>query len=259
MRIAVVTQEEPFILAPALDRLCRARAKDIVALIILPSFNEKLLATARRLYGFYGPVDFGRLCIRYGWTRLADFVNGWRPVTRAYSVGDVARRNSIPFYRPTNIGSPEFIKTLSERISPDLIVSVAASQLFTKELIDIPALGCINVHSSPLPRYRGMMPNFWTLLHNEPEAAVSIHYMVAKLDAGDLIMQRKVPIFAEDSLQDLMVRSKSVGIEALLEAIDHIEAGTVQVVPMDMAQSSYFSFPTRSDAQLLRMQGRRLL
>jgi methionyl-tRNA formyltransferase len=259
MRIAVVTQEEPFILAPALDQLCRARAKDIVALIILPSFNEKLAATARRLYDFYGPVDFGRLVVRYGWTRLADFVNSWKPVTRAYSAGDVARRNSIPFSRPAYIGSPEFIKALKEEICPDLIVSVASSQLFTKDFLDIPALGCINLHSSPLPRYRGMMPNFWTLLHKEPEAAVSIHYMVEKLDAGDLILQKKVPIFAGDSLQDLMVRSKIVGIGALLEAIDHIEAGTVKVLPTDMAQSSYFSFPTRADAQRLRMQGRRLL
>jgi len=75
MRIALVTQEEPFYLPPALDALCTVRQKDIVALVILPSFDEGLSATARRLYEFYGPWDFTRLSGRFIWARIADNLN----------------------------------------------------------------------------------------------------------------------------------------------------------------------------------------
>jgi methionyl-tRNA formyltransferase len=102
------------------------------------------------------------------------------------------------------------------------------------------------------------MPNFWTMLHDEPEAAVTVHYMVEKLDAGDIIVQLPVPIYPTDSLHKLMVRSKQIGVQALLEAVEQIERGTVQGRPMDKSQATYFSFPKRVDAQRLRRMGRAL-
>jgi len=259
MRIAIVTQEEPFYLPPALDTLCANQYNSIAALIILPSFNEKLTATARRLYNFYGVWDFVRLVVRFIWAKIADNINYFMTVTRPYSANDVARRLNIPVYRPAKINSPEFVTILQEKIQPTLLISVACSQILKKRVLEIPPLGCINLHSAPLPRYQGMMPNFWTLVHNEPEAAVTIHYMVDKLDAGDIILQRSVPIYSKDSLHDLMVRSKQIGIQVLLEAIQQIESGNVTAQPMELNQASYFSFPTRVDAERLRAQGRRLL
>jgi methionyl-tRNA formyltransferase len=259
MRIVIVTQDEPFYLPPALYSLCRIRRDDIVALVVLRAFDESLLDTARRLYCFYGSLDFARLCIRYGWAKFADITNGLYPVTRPYSALDVARRHDIRVYRPVTINSQRFVEILEREIRPELLVSVAASQILGQRVLELPPLGCINLHSAPLPRYQGMMPNFWTLLHGEPEASVTVHYMVEKLDAGDIILQRPVPIYPTDSLHNLMVRSKVVGVKALLEAIALVEAGCVQTKPMDTAQATYFSFPTRNDALRLRAQGRRLL
>ena len=259
MRIALVTQEEPVYLPPALDALCKVRQKDIVALIILPSFNESLRATAGRLYKFYGPWDFARLAGRFIWARLANNVNRLAALTHPYSAVDVARRYNIPIYRPPKINATEFVTTLRDKIRPDLLISIAASQILAKDVLEVPPLGCINLHSAPLPRYQGMMPNFWTMFHNEPEAAVTVHYMVEKLDAGDIIVQRPVPIYPTDSLHDLMVRSKLVGVRALLEAAEQIEQGTVQRQPMNTSLSTYFSFPRRVDAQRLRRMGRALL
>ncbi len=259
MRIAVVTQEDPFYLPPALDAFCRARRTDVVALIILPAFNERLTATASRLHAFYGPWDFTRLAMRYAWAIIANRLNGLRPLTRPYSAHDVARRHAIPVHRPAKINAPEFVEVLRTTIRPDLLVSIAASQILRKAVLGTPRLGCINLHSAPLPRYQGMMPNFWTMVEGEPEAAVTVHYMVEKLDAGDIILQRAVPIRPPDSLHDLMVRSKVVGVEALLEAVDQIERGTVTARPMDATRATYFSFPKRADAQRLRRMGRALL
>jgi methionyl-tRNA formyltransferase len=259
MRIALVTQEEPFYLPPALDAVCRARGGDVAALVVLPAFNEGLAATARRLWEFYGPVDFLRLGLRFAGTRLADRLNAVRPVARPYSARDVARRHGVPVYTPARINAPEFVQVLRDEIRPDLLVSIAASQILRQRVLDVPRLGCINLHSAPLPRYQGMMPNFWTMVHGEPEAMVTVHYMVEKLDAGDIVLQRPVPIEPGDSLHDLMVRSKVVGAAALLEAIARIEQGTAPRRPMDPAGASYFSFPKRADAARLRRMGRKLL
>jgi methionyl-tRNA formyltransferase len=259
MRIAVATQEEPFYLPPALDALCSAREDDVVALIVLPAFNEGLFATARRMYDFYGPFDFVRLVGRYMWAKTADVLNQMRPVTRPYSASDVANRHGIRVYRPSSINTSAFLTTLREGIRPDLLVSIAASQVLGEQVLDLPPFGCINLHSAPLPRYQGMMPTFWTLLHEEPHATVTVHYMVGDLDAGDIILQRPVPILSDDSLHDLIVRSKRVGIQTLLDAIDQIERGTVQRRSMDRARATYFSFPERADARRLRSQGRQLI
>ena len=259
MRIALITQEEPFYLPPALDALCRLRGNELVALVILSSFNETLPQTARRLYSFYGPFDFARLCGRFLAARVFDRVNRLTPLSRPFSALDVARRHRLPVYRPAKVNSPGFLDTLRQEMRPDLIVSIAASQIFGNTLLGIPRLGCINLHSAPLPRYQGMMPNFWTLLHQEPHATVTVHHMAAQLDAGDIILQREVEILPEDSLHDLMVRSKLIGIQAVDEAIGLLAAGTAPRRHMDATQASYFSFPTRADARRLRAQGRRLL
>ena len=259
MRIAIVTQEDPFYLPPALEAVCDARRGEVVAMIILPAFNEGLGDTAKRLYQFYGPVDFVRLGMRFAGAKLADRVNRVRPLTRAYSATDVARRHGVPVYTPAKINASEFVEVLRGTIRPDLLVSIAASQILRRAVLEVPRLGCINMHSAPLPRYQGMMPNFWTMVHGEPEAAVTIHYMVEKLDAGDIILQWPVPIEPGDSLHDLMVRSKEVGVRCLLQAITQIEAGTAERRPMDTGQATYFSFPTRDAAQRLRRQGRALL
>jgi methionyl-tRNA formyltransferase len=259
MRIVLVTQEDPFYLPPALDALCAARGREIVGLIILPAFNERLTETARRLYEFYGPVDFVRLASRYVGAKLADRANRIRPFTRPFSAADVARRHGVPVYRPAKINAPVFVTQLRDDIRPDLLISIAASQILRQRVLDVPRLGCINLHSAPLPRYQGMMPNFWTMVHGEPEATVTVHYMVEKLDAGDIILQWPVPILAGDSLHDLMVRSKEIGVQAVLEAAEQIEHGTVRRRSMDPSQATYFTFPKREDARRLRRMGRALL
>src|SRR5262245_65446329 len=134
MRIVLVTQEDPFYLPPALDAFCRARRKDVVGLIILPAFNERLTATAGRLYAFYGPWDFLRLGMRYAGAIVANRLNGLRPITRPYSAHDVARRPGIPIHRPAKINAPEFTEEPRTTIQPDLQVSIPYNHTLRKAL-----------------------------------------------------------------------------------------------------------------------------
>jgi methionyl-tRNA formyltransferase len=180
-------------------------------------------------------------------------------LTRPFSAADVARRHKIPVYPISKINAADTVSFLANTVRPDLIISIAASQIFRSAVLRLPVHGCINLHSAPLPRYQGMMPNFWAMVNGEKETAVTVHYMVEKIDAGNIVIQRSVPITPSDSLHDLMVRSKQIGAQAVLDAISQIENGTVKTRPLDTTQATYFSFPTRTDAQRLRAQGRRLL
>lgn len=257
MRIVIATQEEPFYLPPFLERLVAARGPDIAAMVVLRPFNESLWAVGQRLYDFLGPWDFAVECAHFAAAKGLNLLNRVRPLSRPYSAADVCRRHAIPLYTPASINAPAFVAFLRDELRPDLLVSVAASQVFKAPVLAAPRLGCINVHAAPLPRYQGMMPNFWALRHGETATAVTVHYMVEKLDAGDILLQRPVPILPDDSLESLIVRSKQIGVEALLEAIAQIEAGTAQAAPMNAAGASYYSFPKRADGQALRAQGRR--
>ena len=259
IRIALVTQNEPFYLPPAVELFCAARGRGVVALIILPAFNEPLIANMRRLYEFYGPFDFLRLALRFAWAKIASNLNRLGQITRPYAIQEVGRKYGIPIYQPTNLNGPEFIQVLRDEINPDLLVSLAASQVFKKAVLDVPRLRSINLHSAPLPRYQGMMPNFWMMLHDEPQGSVTVHYMAEMLDAGDILAQLPVPIYPSDSLQDLIVRSKQIGVKTLLKVVDQIEAGNARPQPMAIEQATYFSFPKRDDARRLRQKGRSLL
>lgn len=257
MRIAIVTQDEPFYLPAFLERIAQARGKDIVAMVILKPFNEKLQDTVQRAYNLYGPWDFLVYGFRFAGLKAMDVLSHFLPLGGPWSVTDVARRHSIPVYRPKNVNAPAFLGVLSQDIRPDVIVSVAASQVFKKDILSLPQYGCINVHTAPLPRYRGMLPTFWVLLNGEKETAVTVHYMTEKLDDGDIIRQESVPISPDDTLDSLIRKTKRVGAEVLLQALDDIERGTVTRRPNDASQATYFSFPTREDAQRFRAQGRR--
>jgi len=259
VRIVLVTQEEPFYLPAALEAFIKARREDLVAVIILPTFNESQVQLARRLYDFYGPCDFIRLLGRFFMAKIVDRVNRFQPLTRPFSIKELGQRYRLPLLFPRNINEAKFVAELRQNLAPDLMISLAASQVLKREILAVPKWGCINLHSAPLPKYQGLMPNFWVMVHQEKSAAVTVHYMVEKLDAGDIILQLPVPIQPRDSLDALIKRSKQIGVQALLQAVAQIENGTVTRQPLDLSKATYFSFPRRGDADKLRSLGHSLL
>src|SRR5207247_4870107 len=104
-----------------------------------------------------------------------------------------------PIVTQRSVNQPEFIEQV-RTIAPDLIVSVAAPEIFKPDLLGIPRLGCINMHSGRLPAYRGMMPTFWQMLRGEPAVTITVHRMAEKLDAGDVLATRLFAIRRRDSV-----------------------------------------------------------
>jgi methionyl-tRNA formyltransferase len=152
-------------------------------------------------------------------------------------VADAAATLGLRVLQPPRLRSPELLATLRE-LAPDLHVTVAYGRLIPQEVLEIPHLGSINLHPSLLPKYRGASPIASAILHGDSETGVTIMYMSPELDAGDLILQRRVPIGPDDTTPMLEARLAQAGAEALVDAIRLIAAGTAPRTPQDHAAAT---------------------
>lgn len=125
------------------------------------------------------------------------------------------------------------------RLSPELIVAAAYGKILPEELLNYPKYGSVNVHSSLLPKYRGAAPINWAILNGDEETGVSIMYMAAKLDAGDVIAQLRTPIGPDEDAQALTARLAELGAEALSGAVAALENGSASRIPQDEGSSTY--------------------
>lgn len=156
----------------------------------------------------------------------------------------VAEANNIPVYQPERIKNDEFVDFL-EKIEADIYVVVAYGQLLSQRILDIPKYGCVNVHGSLLPKYRGAAPIQWSIIDGEEKTGVTIMYMVKKCDAGDMILKKEIEIDSEDTYETLHDKMAPVGAEALIEALDSIEKGQAKAEKQDDSLSCYASMITR--------------
>jgi methionyl-tRNA formyltransferase len=181
-----------------------------------------------------------------------------RKAARYYSIAQLAKAYGIPYEHVANPNQPEFIAGL-ERRAPELMVSVACPYILKEKILSIPPRGCINIHHAPLPRYKGMMPTFWQLFHGERQLGVTIHYMAAKVDEGDALLQDSLAVTPGESLHELIRRSKRHGAHCMARALRSIQSNEAVAVPMDHAQGSYFTFPRREEALEFRRRGLRAI
>lgn len=144
----------------------------------------------------------------------------------ASPVKEYALEKGIPVYQPVKIRSnEEFIQEV-QRLNPDLICVVAYGKILPKELLDIPRLGCVNVHGSLLPKYRGAAPIQWAVLNGDEETGVDTMYMDVGMDTGDIILEEKVEIGEDETTGELWERLKVIGAKLLVETVKQIEQGT---------------------------------
>lgn len=260
MRIVIITQEEPFYLPTFMRSVMRARGKDIVAVTTLPATLPKKgwWMTIKEHFGLFGLRTFLYQGIHFCLYRLCDRVGRLLPLSPFYSVRAVARHYGIPLVPTASINSEEYVERL-QALAPDVIVSVNAPQIFKRRLLELPRLGCINVHGALLPRYRGMLPSFWVLLNREKETGVTVHFMNEHLDDGPILLQRKVPIAPDETHHSLILKTKRVGAELLLEALEQLERGKVETKVNAREQATYYSFPTPQDGRRFRELGLRFL
>ena len=153
-------------------------------------------------------------------------------------VKQLAVSRGLPVFQPLKLRLPEVVAQLQE-LAPDLIVVVAYGQILPKSVLDIPRYGCINVHASLLPRWRGAAPINHAIMAGEDETGVTTMYMDVGLDTGDMLVKRTTPIGPLETAGDLHDRLAGLGRAAMEETIHRLCAGTLERVPQDDALSCY--------------------
>ena len=196
---------------------------------------------------FLGTPDFAvaslRRLVEEGHTLCGVFTQPDKPKNRGHKlafspVKEYALTKELPVFQPARIRDPEAVAQLAE-LQPELIVAAAYGQILPEEILQMPPLGAINVHSSLLPKYRGAAPINWAILNGETETGVTIMDMARELDAGDMILQKRTAIGSEENAQQLTARLAELGAEALSEAVAEIAAGKAVRTPQNGAESTY--------------------
>lgn len=164
-------------------------------------------------------------------------------------VKELALVHSIPVYQPVKVRDPEFVEFIRS-LQPDLIVVVAFGQILPKALLEIPPAGCINVHASLLPSYRGAAPLNWCLLNGEKETGVTTMLMDVGLDTGDMLLKASSPVDANEDIVSLHDRMSLLGAELLSETVDALWNGTLKPEPQDDALSCYARMLKKEDGQI---------
>jgi methionyl-tRNA formyltransferase len=173
-------------------------------------------------------------------------------------VKEAALRAGLPVLQPERARDVAFLAEL-RRLAPDYIVVAAYGQLLPKAMLDLPPGGCINVHASLLPKYRGAAPIQWAILNGESETGVTIMQIAEKLDAGDILTQRATPIVAEDTAATLHDRLARMGADLLVQTLKGCIQNTVSARPQVEAEVVYARKITKEDGRLNWAQPARAL
>ena len=156
-------------------------------------------------------------------------------------VKECALAHDLPVYQPVRIRKePEFIQTLRD-MQPDVIVVVAFGQILPKEILDIPGLGCVNVHASLLPKFRGAAPIQWSIIDGEEVTGVTTMLMDAGLDTGDMLLKTEIPMDPKETGGSLHDKLAAVGGELLEKTLIGLEAGTIVPEKQDDSQAGEYA------------------
>ena len=160
-------------------------------------------------------------------------------------VKEYALSQGYEVHQPQKVKTPEFVQILRD-MQPDLIVVAAFGQFLSQEILSLPKYGCINVHASLLPKYRGAAPIQYAIIKGERESGVTIMQMDIGMDTGAMLDKVVVPIEENTTMGELHDALKSKGAELLLQVIDKIEAGTVVAQPQNNEEATYATLLDRS-------------
>lgn len=247
MNVVFLTTDDPLYLPAFFEHVLAARPDTAAVLVVPPLYrNQTALAAARRYLRTFGPRALHGLAVRTLAAKL-----------RRRSIASTCRAHGVRCVAVKDVNDDE-VRVLLERAAPDVLVSVSCPQILGRPLVELPPMGCLNVHGAILPHYRGVLPSFWMLANGEDRAGVSIFFVNETIDGGDLCGQRSFEIGSTDTLDDLLRRSKAVAADLLVDVLERVEHGTVSRQELDVDAGSYYSWPDREAVRRFRAAGRKL-
>ena len=165
------------------------------------------------------------------------------------SVAELAAQEGISVYAPDDINHPLWAEKIRQ-MAPDILFSFYYRNLVRPLILDIPAQGCLNLHGSLLPKYRGRSPVNWVLVNGETETGVTLHYMTPRPDDGDIVAQARIPITEDDTALTLFDKTITASTELLDEVLPKIINGTAPRIPQNGADATYFGGRKPADGEI---------
>ena len=196
---------------------------------------------------FMGTPDIAATCLKKllaeGFQVVGVYTQPDRPKGRGMKmvfspVKEVALAENIPVFQPENFREEETVQQLAE-LKPDVCAVVAYGRILPQKVLDIPTKGCVNIHASLLPQYRGSAPYQWAVLDGCGETGVTAQYMALQMDAGDVIDIEKTPIGENETAGELLDRLAVLGAELLSRTMHRLEAGSVAGVPQEESRVTF--------------------
>lgn len=149
-----------------------------------------------------------------------------------------ANEHNIDVYQPEKVKSEDTIN-LIKNLNPDIIIVVAYGKILPKEIIDTPKYGCINVHGSLLPKYRGAAPIQWSIINGDTVTGITTMYMNEGLDTGDILLQSKLYIEEDETSDELKTRMSELGADLLIKTLEKLKSGDLKPVPQDSNEATF--------------------
>ena len=196
---------------------------------------------------FMGTPDIAATCLKKVLGDGFEVVGVWtqpdRPKGRGMKlvqspVKELALANNIPVFQPENFRADEDVQALRD-LNPDVVAVVAYGRILPQRVLDIPTKGCVNIHASILPEYRGSAPYQWAVLDGKKETGVTAQHMVREMDAGDIIDVAKTPIGENETAGELLDRLAVLGADLLSRTLTAFAEGTVTRTPQDPTGISF--------------------
>ena len=159
-----------------------------------------------------------------------------------------AEAHGLPVWQPKRIKEEDFTAFLEEQ-KPDLMVGVAFGQILSQRILDIPPYGCINVHGSLLPRYRGAAPMQWCVIDGEKKTGITTMFMDAGLDTGDMLLKAEFPIGPDTTLEEVHDGLMALGAKVLIDTLEELSAGTLKRIPQT-GESNYAPMLTKETGHI---------
>ena len=196
---------------------------------------------------FMGTPDIAATCLKKiiadGFDVVGVYTQPDRPKNRGHKlaaspVKEVALENNIPVFQPETFKDEATVEEL-RALKPDICAVVAYGRILPQSVLDVPTFGCINIHASVLPKYRGSAPYQWAVLDGLTESGVTAMYLCRQMDAGDIIEISKTPIGPDETAGELLDRLAVLGADLLSKTLTRFENGKVEATPQDESQVSY--------------------
>lgn len=201
-------------------------------------------------YGNIGCMGIKAL-LKHGFEIVSVFTHRDNPQETIWfdSVAELASEHRIPVFAPTDVNHSRWVEKIKE-LSPDILFSFYYRQLIQREILDVPKAGCLNLHGSLLPKYRGRVPINWVLVNGEKETGVTLHYMTPRPDDGDIVAQKKISISDDDTALRLHWKVAQAAEKLLDEVLPQIQNGNAPQIPQDHGKATYFGGRRPADGEI---------